>query len=237
MQIQGATVFVTGANRGLGLAFVRQALVLGAAKVYAGVRKIEGFDEPGVIPVRIDVADRTSIAKAAATCSDVTVLINNAGVAAVVSNALDNSVEFTSRDVFEVNYYGVIRVTQAFAPVLAKSSKSAVINVLSNASWLPIPFLTPYSASKSAAWSYTNHVRLALKDQNTSVLGLHVGFIDTDLTASLQVPKSLPKDVALQTYEALEAGKDEVLADEKTRGLKGSLSNAAPGYVDPAKFI
>ena len=93
MQIQGATVFVTGANRGLGLAFVRQALVLGAAKVYAGVRKIEGFDEPGVIPVRIDVADRTSIAKAAATCSDVTVLINNAGVAAVVSNALDNSVE------------------------------------------------------------------------------------------------------------------------------------------------
>ena len=187
--------------------------------------------------MQIDVTDPASIAQAAAACPDVTLLVNNAGIGAQVANALDDAIESASRDVFEVNYYGVIRVTKAFAPVLAKSNSSAVINVLSLVSWLPVPFLTPYSASKSAAWSYTNHVRLALKPQNTSVLALHVGFIDTDLTAGLDAPKSAPQDVALKTYQALEAGDDEILADDITRGVKASLSDVVPGYVDPAKFF
>ncbi|WP_308720801.1 SDR family oxidoreductase [Komagataeibacter xylinus] len=233
MKVNGAVVFVTGANRGLGLAFARQALALGAAKVYAGTRNTAGFGEPGLIPIEIDVTDPGSIARAAEQAKDVTILVNNAGIAATVPDALDDAVEELSRRMFEVNYYGVIRVTKAFAPILARSSESAIINVLSSATWLPVPLLTPYSASKAAAWSYANHVRLALKPQNTSVLSLHVHFVDTDLTKGLNIPKSDPNDVARRTFEALEAGKSEIMADETTRLLKASLSAERPGYIDP----
>ena len=103
--------------------------------------------------MQIDVTDPASIARAAEQANDVTILVNNAGIAATVPNALDDAVEDLSRQMFEVNYFGVIRVTKTFAPILARSSESAVINVLSSASWLPLPILTPYSASKAAAWS------------------------------------------------------------------------------------
>ncbi len=180
MRVRDAVVFVTGANRGIGLSFARQAVALGAAKVYAGTRNLAGFVEPNVTPVQIDVTDRASIERAVREAGDVTILVNNAGIAATVVDALDDAVEDLSREMFEVNYYGVLRVTKAFAPVLGRSPESAVVNVLSIASWRPAPVLTPYAISKSAAWGYTNHVRLALKPQNTAVLGLHVGFVDTD---------------------------------------------------------
>jgi NAD(P)-dependent dehydrogenase (short-subunit alcohol dehydrogenase family) len=234
MDLQGSVVFVTGANRGLGLAFARVALARGAAKVYAGMRNTTGFEEPGLIPVPIDVTDAGSVAAAAAACQDVTLLVNNAGIAAVVDNPLDANVEALSRQVFETNYYGVMRATQAFAPILARNGKAGIINVLSNASWLPVSFLTPYAVSKAAAWSYTNHVRLGLKEQNVQVLGLHVGFIDTDLTKGIDVAKARPEDVVRDTFDALEAGKSEILADDGTRALKASLSNAAPGYIEIA---
>ena len=143
MKVEDAVVFVTGANRGIGLAFARQALALGAAKVYAGMRNTDGFGEPGLIPVPIDVTDQPSVERAARKAGDVTILINNAGIAATVANALADEVEELSRRIFEVNYYGVIRVTKAFAPVLGRAPESAVVNVLSSASWGPSPFLTP----------------------------------------------------------------------------------------------
>lgn len=233
MNLQGATVFVTGANRGLGLAFAKEALAKGAAKVYAGMRKTDGFSVPGLIPVQIDVTDPESVQRAAAQCGDVSILVNNAGIAQLVSGALDGSVEAVARAMMEVNFFGIVRVTQAFAPVLATNPRSAVINVLSDVSWRTTPVLTPYSASKAAAWSYTNHARLALKEQSTAVVGLHVGFVDTDLTAGLDVPKSDPRDVARKSYEVLEAGGSEVLADEGTVILKASLSSARPEYIYP----
>ena len=233
MRIQGANVFITGANRGIGLAFARRARELGAAKVYAGVRNTVGFSEPGVIPVQIDVSDPASIARAVQEAGDVTILVNNAGIGAVAPNALDTNVEEQSRTMFEINYLGVVRVTQAFAPVLAKAGESAVINVLSSVTWLPVPFLTAYSASKAAAWSFTNNVRLALKEQNTSVVGLHVHFVDTDLTKGVDILKANPNDVAGVTFEGLEAGKSEVFADDTARAAKRSLSSDVPLYIDP----
>ena len=233
MKIKGAVVFVTGANRGIGLAFAREALSKGAIKVYAGMRKTEGFSEAGMIPVQIDVTKPESIRRAAAQCGDVTILVNNAGIAELVSGALDDRVEAVTKAMMEVNLFGIVRVTQAFAPVLAAKPQSAIINVLSDVSWKATPILTPYSASKAAAWSYTNHARMALKEQNTSVVGLHVGFVDTDLTAGVDVPKSDPRVVARKSYDVLEAGGAEVLADEGTVKLKASLSAARPAYIFP----
>jgi NAD(P)-dependent dehydrogenase (short-subunit alcohol dehydrogenase family) len=233
MDIANSTVFVTGANRGLGLAFAREARRRGAVKVYAGMRNTAGFDEPDIIPVRIDVTDKASIAAAAELAADTTLLINNAGIAALIDGPLSADVEEQSQRIFDTNYYGVIRVTQAFEPALSAKPQAAIINVLSDIVWLARPILTPYAASKAAAWSYTNQLRFHLRDQRIQVLGLHVGFLDTDMTNGIDVPKTSPEDVVRQTYDALAAGKSEIMADEGTALLKSMLSAEVASYITP----
>jgi NAD(P)-dependent dehydrogenase (short-subunit alcohol dehydrogenase family) len=233
MDIKNATVFITGANRGLGLAFAREARRRGAAKVYAGMRNTDGFNEPGMIPVKIDVTDPASINAAAKIANDTTLLVNNAGIAALIDGPLSADVVAQSARMFDTNYYGVVRVTQAFEPILSAKPDTAIINVLSDIVWLPRPILTPYAASKAAAWSYTNQLRLHLRERGIQVLGLHVGFVDTDLTNGIDVPKASPEDVVRQTYDALIAGKSEVMADKGTVVLKGTLAAEVPGYITP----
>ncbi|MHC2333647.1 SDR family oxidoreductase [Bradyrhizobium sp. USDA 4454] len=233
MDIKNAIVFITGANRGLGLAFAREARSRGAAKVYAGMRKTDGFNEPGIIPVKIDVTDPASIAAAAALAADTTILVNNAGIAALIDGPLSADVAAQSARMFDTNYYGVVRVTQAFEPVLSTKPNAAIINVLSDIVWLPRPILAPYAASKAAAWSYTNQLRFHLRERGVQVLGLHVGFVDTDLTNGIDVPKASPEDVVRQTYDALVAGKSEVMADKGTVVLKSTLAAEEPGYITP----
>lgn len=231
MDVANNTVFITGANRGLGLAFAREAVRRGAAKVYAGMRNIEGFTEPGVIPVQIDVTDKASIAAAARIADDTNILVNNAGIAALIDGPLAADMEEQSQRIFDTNYYGVVRVTQAFEAALSKKAQAAIINVLSDIVWLPRPILTPYAASKAAAWSFTNQLRHHLLERGIRVVGLHVGFLDTDLTKGIDVPKANPQDVVCQTYDALAAGKNEVMADQGTKLLKSKLSDEQPGYI------
>ncbi|WP_144140281.1 SDR family oxidoreductase [Paraburkholderia sp. BCC1884] len=234
MQIKNSVVFVTGASRGLGRAFAREALARGAAKVYAGVRNPEGFDEPGIIPVKFDVTDPESVAAAAKFASDTTLLVNNAGIAEVTESLFSVNTEEQSRRFFETNYYGVMRTTSAFQALLPNDGKGGIINVLSDATWSVIPFLAPYAASKAAAWSYTNNARAVLKERDIQVVALHVGLMDTDLTKAFDAPKSSPADVVRQTFDALESGESEVLADAGTRALKQTLSAKVPAYIDPA---
>jgi NAD(P)-dependent dehydrogenase (short-subunit alcohol dehydrogenase family) len=233
MEIRGSVAFVTGANRGLGLAFVRELVRRGAKKVYAGVRDPAAFDLPGVVPVKLDVTDSASVSAAAAGRGDVTLLINNAGIGRVNAGALDPGVVESAREIFETNFYGLVRGSQAFAPVLLANGGGAIINVLSNATWFAPPLLTAYSASKSAAWSFTNALRTDLREKGTQVLALHVGFLDTDMTKALDVKKSDPQQVAARSLDALESGGEEVLADAQSNAVKRSLSSDQAYYLDP----
>ncbi|MGO4380947.1 SDR family NAD(P)-dependent oxidoreductase [Pseudoduganella sp. RAF19] len=235
MNIQNSVVFVTGASRGLGLALAREALRRGAKKVYAGVRDTQGFNEPGMTPVRIDVTDMDSVQSAAAACADTTILINNAGIVALDADAFDGALVETSHRMFNTNYGGILRASTAFAPAL-KTARGAIVNVLSDATWLGVPMLTAYGASKAAAWSYTNALRLTLKASGVQVLGLHVGLMDTDMTASLDLVKTDPNVVAVRTLDALEANQDEVFGDEGTAAIKASLSGVNPAYLNPPPF-
>jgi NAD(P)-dependent dehydrogenase (short-subunit alcohol dehydrogenase family) len=152
MNIRDSVAFVTGANRGLGQAFARELLARGAKTVYAGVRNPNGIDVPrGFVPVKLDVTDPASVRAIAARCSDVTLLINNAGIGRANTGALDLALIDSMREVFETNFYGLVRASQAFAPVLARNGGGANINVLSDATWFARPVLTAYSAAKSAA--------------------------------------------------------------------------------------
>jgi NAD(P)-dependent dehydrogenase (short-subunit alcohol dehydrogenase family) len=233
MKIQGSVAFVTGANRGLGLAFVRELLGRGAKKVYAGVRNPVAIDLPGVVPVKVDVTDPASVSAAAASCGDVTLLINNAGIGGVNAGALDPALIESTRKIFETNFYGMVLASQAFAPVLSANGGGAIINVLSDATWFSRPMLIAYSASKSAAWSFTNALRIELREKATQVLALHVGFMDTDMAKGVDIEKNDPQQIAARSLDELESGSEEVLADEQSITVKRSLSSGQAYYLAP----
>jgi NAD(P)-dependent dehydrogenase (short-subunit alcohol dehydrogenase family) len=230
MQIKNAVVFITGANRGLGLAFARAALAAGAAKVYAAARDPASVTLPGVVPVALDVTDPAQVAAAAAQCTDVTLLINNAGVSLPTSTQASDAIAAARRS-FDTNFFGLWSLSQAFAPALKANGGGAVLNVLSALSWVTLPGLAGYSASKAAAWALSNGLRTELREQGTQVTSLHVGYMDTDMTRGLDAPKSSPDAVARQALAELEAGAFEVLADDVSRQIKASLSSATPAYA------
>lgn len=234
MKLHNATVLITGANRGIGLAFAREALARGARKVYAGARNPASVTLPGVEAIALDVNNPEQVAAAARHANDVTLVINNAGIADLGSFLGEDSIDSARRHM-DTNFFGVLRVSQAFAPVLAAQGGGAILNVLSVASWINSPLLAVYGASKSAAWALTNGLRNDLRAQGTQVLGLHMGFVDTDLTSGLDMPKSSPEAIVRRAFDALEAGAEEVLGDELTQQVKRGLSAEPAIYLRDAR--
>jgi NAD(P)-dependent dehydrogenase (short-subunit alcohol dehydrogenase family) len=223
MNIEGAVALVTGANRGIGKATAQELLERGAAKVYAAVRDPATITDARLTPVRFDVTDPERVAAVAAELTDITLVVNNAGIgrpASPLAATLDDA-----RSELETNYLSLVTSMQSFAPVLAANGGGGFVNVLSVVSWVAMPHLATYSASKAAAWAYTNAARIELKRQGTQVVGVHVGYVDTDLTANLVGDKIQPREVAVATLDALEAGEVEVLVDELSRTVKAALSN------------
>jgi len=233
MKIKDSVVLVTGANRGIGLAFARELLARGARKVYAAARDPATVTLPGVQALKLDVTKPEDVAAAAALASDVTLVVNNAGIAQPGGFLAADS-EALARRMFETNFFGVLNVSKAFAPVLKGNGGGALLNVLSIASWINGGELAAYSASKSAAWSLTNALRNELAPQKTQVLGLHMGYVDTDLTRGFEVPKASPEDIVKRALDGLEAGHDEVLADEITQQVKQGMTAPRPSYLPQA---
>ncbi|MDC0740825.1 SDR family oxidoreductase [Polyangium mundeleinium] len=232
MNIQNATVFITGANRGIGLAFAKAVLERGARKVYAAARNPSSIELAGVTPVKLDVTSPEDVSAAAAAATDTTLVINNAGIATFGSFNTPEA-ETVLRRHLETNLFGVLRVSQAFAPVLSRNGGGALLNVASVASWLSAPTLANYAVSKAALWSLSNALRNDLRPQGTQVLTLHMGFVDTDLTHGISAPKATPEDIVARALDALEAGESEVLADERTREVKRNLSAEPAIYLIP----
>ena len=218
-QIADSVVLVTGSNRGLGAEFVRQALARGARKVYATARRPEQYDDSRIVTLALDVTREDDIRQAAVTAADATIVVNNAGIL-VVSPVLAIGAADVRR-MFETNVDGPIWMSQAFAPVLARNGGGAFVNLHSVMSWSARGGV--YSATKAAFWSFSNSLRLELLAQGTQVLGVHLGYADTDMVAGLDVDKVTPAEVVADTWDALEAGASEVLADELTRRTRATL--------------
>lgn len=232
MQIDGATAFVTGANRGFGRSLAAELLARGAT-VYAGARRPETVDLPGAIPVRIDVTDPGSVAEAAATARGVSLLVNNAG-SGTGASALDGPMDLIRLEM-ETHYFGTLAVTRAFAPQLATApGGGAVLNVLSVLSWINRPGYAAYSAAKAAAWSLTNALRTELAPQGTRVTALHVAFMDTDMVRHVDAPKNDPDVVARLALDGVAAGLDEVLADDVTRRVQAGLAGGVAALYPTA---
>jgi NAD(P)-dependent dehydrogenase (short-subunit alcohol dehydrogenase family) len=215
------TVLVTGANRGMGREYVAQLLDRGVTKVYAAARDPRTIDvaDPRVVSLQLDVTDAASVAEAAAAASDVSVLINNAGIARGAS-VLDRDTS-QLREEMETNLFGPLAMASAFADRIAERS-GAIVNVASVLAWIPVG--ASYGVTKAALWSATDSMRLELGSRGVQVVGVYVGLVDTDMGAFADSPKSDPADVVRQVLDGIESGADEVLADEMTLVVRAQLN-------------
>lgn len=222
MDLSNATALVTGANRGLGSLYVDKLLAQGA-KVYAAARKPETIEaRPGVIPLRLDIANLNQVAAAAAAAPDVNLLINNAGVLTQGSVLTDGLADV--RDDLETNFFGTLAMIRAFAGVIENNGGGTILNMLSMFSWTSSPGAGAYCASKAALWSLTNTVRLELAPRKVRVAGLHVGFVDTDMVKHIDRPKVTAESVVDAALAGLSNDDYEIVADETSRKIKQGLS-------------
>jgi NAD(P)-dependent dehydrogenase (short-subunit alcohol dehydrogenase family) len=231
MIIRDCVALVTGSNRGLGLAYCEGLLRAGAAKVYAAARdpaKV-GMSDSRVVPIELDVTSVADVISAARSCQDISLLINNAGVLQN-SPMLGMHSEAAARQEMETNYFGVLSIVQAFAPVLAKNGGGAILNVLSVASWITSPLMATYCASKAAEEVLTDAIRMQLRSQRTHVAGVYAGYIDTDMSAHVTQPKASPSQIVERSLAGLQSGVERIFADdsavyvdEKVRTDRGGL--------------
>ena len=230
MEIARSTALVTGANRGFGRHLALELISRGAT-VYAGARNIDSLDVPGAKAVAIDVTDPASVAAAADIAGDVTLLINNAG-SSTGADLLHADLERIRLEM-DTHFFGTLSVIRAFVPKIAANGGGSILNVLSALSWISFPDIGAYCAAKSASWSLTNALRVQLAEDNIRVAGLHVGFMDTEMAASVDAPKSDPGVIAKVAVAGIESGLYEILADDVSRqlqaGLAGGVAALYPG--------
>lgn len=222
MQVAGAVVLITGANRGIGRAFVEGFSAAGAGKIYGAAREPSTIDDRRVQPIKLDITDPRQVAAAASACGDVTILVNNAGVlkSSPFLAAPDTA---AARLEMETNYFGTLAMCRAFAPILGQNGGGALVNILSAASWTTWAQGGSYSASKRAALALTLGVRIELRAQGTLVVGVFPGFVDTDMTSHVSGVKASPEQVVAATLAGIIGDKEEIVPDEAAARLKAAL--------------
>jgi NAD(P)-dependent dehydrogenase (short-subunit alcohol dehydrogenase family) len=225
--LKDTVALVTGANRGIGAAFVSGLLAAGAKRVYAAARDPQtqaglAQSDARVVPIALDISDDTSVQEAAARLGDVDLVVNNAGV--LLGGRLIAAADLSAaRQEMEVNYFGLLRMSRAFAPILAANGGGTLINVLSILSRVASPAGGGYSASKAAALSLTQAVRAELQAQGTRVIGVLPGFVDTAMAEGVTAPKIQPSEVVRATLDALLTDQDEVYPGEQASQVAAML--------------
>jgi NAD(P)-dependent dehydrogenase (short-subunit alcohol dehydrogenase family) len=228
MKIQGSVAFVTGANRGIGKAYVEALLQAGAHRVYAAARTIEALDAVVAIapdritPIALDVTNSDQVNAVAQTAQDVTVLVNNAGVLGTGGFFMEKSIE-TAQWEMNTNYFGTLAMVRAFAPILQRNGGGAIVNLLSMVSVVNAPVFGSYSASKAALYSLTQGIRAELAQQGTQVIGIFPGPVDTAMAEGVPLEKVAPIAVANASLQAIEQGIEDVYPDAMSQNVFANL--------------
>jgi len=214
MTIEGKTVLVTGASRGIGRALVEEALARGAARVYAGMRQPVEYPDGRVTPLILDITSPEQIREAAAQVGSLDILINNAGV--FLYDDLSDRAALERH--LAVNLYGTYDVTQAFLPALIRS-RGAIVHIGTIAALAPIPLTPAYSVSKAAAFNLAQSLRILLAGQGVRVHAVLSGPVDTDMVRDLDVPKSSPESVARAIFDGIDDGEEDIFPDPFSQAL------------------
>ncbi|MEM1424940.1 MAG: SDR family oxidoreductase [Cyanobacteria bacterium P01_H01_bin.130] len=217
MNIQTATVLVTGANRGIGAALVKAFLEAGVKKIYATARDVSrlnaiaALDPSRVVPLPLDVTSAEQVEQVAAVATDINLLINNAG-SLTFGDILEIPAEAIAQQL-DTNFYGPLRLARVFAPVIEGNGGGTIVNFLTLLSMVSAPGMSAYNASKAAAWSMTQSLRASLSDTSVAVCGVFPGAIDTDMLAGVEIAKTSPINVAAAVVAGVAAGKEDIFPD------------------------
>ncbi len=229
MTIQESVAFVTGANRGIGKAYIEALVQAGARRIYAAARSADSLKAivaiapDRIIPIALDVTNADQVNAAAQTAQDVTLLINNAGVIGAGGLFIANSVE-TAQWEMNTNYFGTLSMVRAFAPILKRNGGGAIINMLSVVAIANAPIFSSYSASKAALQSLTQGIRAELAQQGTQVIGVFPGPVDTAMAEGVAGDKAEPIAVAKAALQAVEAGVEDVYPDPVSQSAFTEIS-------------
>lgn len=237
--IKGKIALVTGANRGIGKAIVDALLHNGATKVYAAVRNLDSVvplvEHYGgkVVPVRMDLAKPHTITAVARTTKDVQVVVNNAGVF-IASTPMDRDAIDSLELGMKINVLGLIRIAQAFAPILKVNGGGAFVQLNSVASLKCSSNFATHSACKAAAYSITQALHELLGRQGTAVLSVHPGLIATGMSdaaglAGLAEPASL---VAEGIIAALKTGEFHLFPDSMAKRIGNAYRSFSESVIE-----
>jgi NAD(P)-dependent dehydrogenase (short-subunit alcohol dehydrogenase family) len=220
MEIEGKTILITGANRGIGQALVTEALRRGANRVYAGTRQPLAHPDARVTPLTLDVTSAAQVQAAAASVGSLDVLINNAGIA-LYDDLSDRAV---LEQHLTVNLFGTYGVTQAFLPLLTRS-RGAIVNNVSTMALAPFPFTPAYAISKAATFNLTQSLRALLARRGIRVHAVLTGPTDTDMTRDFDIPKASPESVARAIFDGVGNEEEDIFPDAISRSLADSWRN------------
>jgi short-subunit dehydrogenase len=226
--IKDSIVLITGATGAIAQALIAGLNARGARKIYAAARDVSGVAASDrLVPIKKDVTSDDDVNRAAAQATDVTLLINNAGVNHNTAFLLAPDLAI-AREEFECNYLAPLRVVRAFAPALI-ANKGAVLNMLTILARVNLPLMGSYCASKAAALSLTQGLRAELGAKGVRVAAAMPGAVDTRMTAGLPIPKMSPTDAATEILDGFEKGEEEIYVGDMARGLAAGLASDPKG--------
>jgi len=225
-KLENQIVLVTGSNRGIGRGLIEELLNRNVSKVYACARNTDSLTQLSseygskVVLLKLDVTDEVQVADVAVKATDVTLLINNAGVLLggdVITGDLADA-----RKEFEVNYWGLQQMTRAFSPILKANGGGGIINLSSVAGLSNFPVIPTYSDSKAAVHSFTSACRLLLAEQGTFVAGVYPGPVETDMAKDIEMEKESVANVVEKILDGYINKVEDIFPD-----------SFAIGYTEP----
>jgi NAD(P)-dependent dehydrogenase (short-subunit alcohol dehydrogenase family) len=226
MSVKNKVVLVSGANRGIGLAIVKELLKADVAKVYTAARRIASlpdFSDTRAVPLQLDLTDQASVDQAAAIAGDIDILVNNAatlGVTDFITTPLDE----LDADM-RTNFYGTLRVIRAFTPALLARGSGTIVNVVSISGLVATPPLSAYAASKAALHSLTQTLRMTLKKSGIDVIGVYPGPVDTEMAKDIPLVKASPAHVAANIIKGIANGETYIFPDPTALQMKHLWEN------------